>query len=67
MEIYKAGSNFTVKSSSKVIVQNALRFRRGRKVVGALDAVYDFKDLPPSLHALALQLIDRSQTIMLPV
>jgi hypothetical protein len=66
MEIYKVGSNFGVRGTSKVIVKNALKFRRGKKVVGALDAVYDFKDLPVELHSLAIQCIPKPLSIAMP-
>jgi len=66
MGVYKTGEHFTVKSSTKVIVKNALQFRRGGKTVGALDAVYDFKELPPELHSMAVRMISRTQNLMLP-
>lgn len=52
-----SSSSVTVPSSSKVTVTDAVVFVQGRRIVGKLDAVYDFAKIDPSLHTLAVQII----------
>jgi hypothetical protein len=49
----------TIQVSSKVTVQDALVLKSGGKVVGRLDAVYDFKDLDSQYHMAAARIIQK--------
>jgi len=56
--------NIIVMGTNKVVVKEAITFERNGKIVGALDAYYDFNELDPSLHQMALGLVQR-QTVNL--
>lgn len=45
----------TIKGGSLVTIKKAISFRLQGVEVGYLDAVYDFKTMPPDYHGLALQ------------
>ena len=51
--------NITVPGGTVVTIKDALQIVQGGKVVGTLDAQYDFKDLAPEYHQTALQLVSK--------
>jgi len=58
---------FTIRSEPKVIVERAVSFTCCGIPVGSIDATYDFSDLPPELHSMAIQtVLQRSMNICLP-
>jgi len=56
----------TVQGTSKVTIPGAIQFHQNGVVVAQLDAVYDFADLAPDLHQVALEMIYRHQVLCLP-
>lgn len=49
-----------------VLLKDIVKFKRGSKVIGSIDAKIDFSDLSPELHQSALQLLQRMpMTLML--
>lgn len=59
--------NYTIPANSEVVVPNAITFEQDGKVVAKVSATYDTKDLPPELHQLFFQLVDRHcHRLMLP-
>jgi len=51
--------NVTVPGGTIVTIKDALQIVQGGKMVGTLDAQYDFKDLAPEYHFTALQIISK--------
>lgn len=55
LHIVEGGPDLTIKNGSLVTIKRAISFRLQGVEVGYLDAVYDFKTMPPDYHSLALQ------------
>jgi hypothetical protein len=57
--------NFTVPGETKIIIADALVFKQGGKIVVRLNAEYDFTEVPPEFHELALRMLFSQQRIRL--
>lgn len=51
--------NVTVPGGTIVTIKDALQIVQGGKMVGTLDAQYDFKNLPPEYHQIAIGIINK--------
>jgi len=58
-------SAVTIQGSTVVTVEGALVLVEGGVEVGRLDAKYDFADLDPKYHHIALQMIYKSNRLMM--
>ena len=58
--------NVTVPGGTIVTIKDALQIVQGGKMVGTLDAQYDFKDLAPEYHQTALQIISKRTRLGMP-
>ena len=52
-------SNVTIPGGTIVTIKDALQIVQGGKVVGTLDAQYDFKDLAPEYNQIAIGIINK--------
>lgn len=60
-------TNICLPESTKVILEGALVFEYGGQIVGKLNAEYDFKDLDPRFHWLAVQfLMSQRMRVVIP-
>lgn len=53
--IITGGSSCVVQGTGKVMVPGMFTYTVGGEVVGKLDGVFDFSDLPPELHVAAVR------------
>lgn len=56
-------NSVTVHTEPKCIIEEYVKIPG----VGHIDATFDFSEMPPEYHELALQMVNRRQTLHLPV
>ena len=57
-------NNLTVSSKPEAIYPNMYKVVRGGKVLGTVDATFDFSKLPPEQHALILRILESLGTTL---
>ena len=63
LDIKFDNENLTIHDEPKVVVKNAFTFVKGGQEIGHVDAEYDFSNLPPQLHLLALNCINKGTKV----